>query len=173
MRYLKAMELLASLESTGFSTWMRESGFAFFSTLIAHALGMGFLVGVHVVIDLRVLGFGPGVPIPILGRFRPVASTALAVTAASGVLLLVAYPTKAITNPVFYAKLAAVAGALLAGRSLSRLTSQDAGPDAEVVPAALRARGLAAASLALWVLAITSGRFLAYTYRVLMAADVL
>jgi len=173
VRYLKAMELLAWLEGTGFSTWMRESGFAFFSTLIAHALGMGFLVGVHVLIDLRVLGFGPGVPIPLLGRFRPVASAALAVTVASGALLLVAYPTKAVTNPVFYVKLAAVAGALLAGRSLSRLTSQAAVSDAGVASGTLRARGLAVASLALWVLAITSGRFLAYTYRVLLAADVL
>lgn len=161
------------MEGTGFSTWMRESGVAFFSTLIAHALGMGFLVGVHVVIDLRVLGFGPGVPVRLLGRFRPVASTALAVTAASGALLLVAYPTKAITNPVFYLKLAAVAGALLAGRSLSRLTSEAAGVEADLASGTLRARGLALASLVLWVLSITSGRFLAYTYRVLMAADVL
>lgn len=173
MRYLKPMELLAWLEGTGFSTWMRESGLAFFSTLIAHALGMGFLVGVHVVTDLRVLGFGKEVPIPLLSRFRPVAAAALAVTAASGALLLVAYPTKAITNPVFYLKLAAVAGALLVGRSLSRLTSQATGPGGDLASGALRARGLALASLALWVVSITAGRFLAYTYRVLLAADVL
>ena len=106
------MEYLAWLESTGFSIWMRESGVAFFGSLILHALGMGFLVGVHVATDLRILGVAPGVPLSLFRRFRPVASGALAVVIISGALLLVAYPAKALTNPVFYGKLLAASAAV-------------------------------------------------------------
>lgn len=165
------MQHLAWLEATGLSTWMRESGLAFFSTLILHAIGMGFIVGVHAATDLRILGLAPGVPLSMMGRFRQVGRAALAVVLASGVLLLVAYPTKALTNPLFYAKLLAVASALVVGRSISRGVLGDRSHDTGAVPA--RAKALAALSLALWVAAIASGRFLAYTYRILMAEDVL
>lgn len=163
------METLVALEGTGFSIWMRESGLAFFSSLILHALGMGFLVGVYVVTDLRLLGVASGVPLTLLRRFRPVAWTALTVATASGVLLLIAYPAKALTNPVFYLKISGIAAALLVGRSLSRGILSDPGHDAGPVPA--RARALAAVSIVLWITVITSGRFLAYTYHVLMASD--
>jgi len=165
------MEHLASFEATAFSTWMRESGFAFFSTLILHAMGMGFIAGVHAATDLRVLGFAPRVPLSMMARFRPVGRVALVVVSLSGVLLLVAYPTKALTNPVFYVKLLAAAAALLAGRSLARRVLDDTAHDAGPVPQ--RARALAALSLVLWVTVITTGRFLAYTYNILMAADAL
>ena len=165
------MEHLAAFEATAFSTWMRESGFAFFSTLILHAIGMGFIAGVHAATDLRVLGVARRVPLSMMARFRPVGRVALGVVAGSGVLLLVAYPTKALTNPVFYVKLLAVGGALLVGRILAGAVLGDTTYDEGPVPP--RARRLAALSLVLWVTVITTGRFLAYTYNILMAADAL
>jgi len=163
------MEYLAWLERTGFSTWLRESGPAFFSSLIFHALGMGFLVGTYVVTDLRVLGFAPDVPLSLVCRFRAVTRAALAVAVASGVLLLVAYPAKALTNPLFYVKLLAAAAALFVGHALARAVLEDATHDSGPLPG--RARALAALSIVLWITVITSGRFLAYTYNVLMASD--
>jgi len=165
------MEHLAAFEATAFSTWMRESGLAFFSTLILHAIGMGFIVGVHAATDLRVLGVAPRVPLSMMGRFRPVGRAALVLVSLSGVLLLVAYPTKALTNPVFWVKLLAAGAALLVGRVLARAVLADTTHDAGGVPP--RARALAALSLVLWVTVITTGRFLAYTYDILMAADML
>lgn len=162
------MEYLVWFEATGFSIWMRESGFGFFSSLILHAVGMGFIVGVHLATDLRVLGVARGVPLSSMRRFRPVGWAALVVVTVSGVLLLAAYPTKALTNPVFYLKLGAVGAALVVGRLLSvrvLLASED---ERYSVPG--RARALAALSIALWVVAVTSGRFLAYTYDVLLAS---
>jgi hypothetical protein len=157
------------LEGTGFSIWMRESGLAFFSSLILHALGMAFLVGAHLATDLRILGVAPGVPLSLIRRFRPVTWAALIVVSASGVLLLVAYPAKALTNPVFYLKLLAATVALLIGRSLYRGVLRDVTGDSGQVPG--KARALAALSIALWITTITSGRVLAYTYKVLMASD--
>ena len=103
------MEYLAWFEATSFSTWMRESGPAFFFSLILHSLAMGFAVGVHVAADLRILGIAPRVPLSLMRRFSSVLWVSLFVILVSGVLLLAAYPAKALTNPVFYLKLAAVA----------------------------------------------------------------
>ena len=49
------------------------------------------------------------------------------VNAFSGVLLLIAYPTKALTNPVFYLKLALIAVAIVAGACHPRGTDAGCG----------------------------------------------
>ena len=164
------MEYFLWFEDTPFSIWMRESGPAFFSTLVFHSVAMGFVVGVHVAMNLRILGVAPRVPLSLMRRFFPVLWIGLVVVSVSGVLLLVAYPTKALTNPVFYIKLAAVAAALFITRSLARRVLQDSGHDTGRAPNKVRL--LAALSLLLWAGAITSGRFLAYTYNVLLASHV-
>ncbi len=162
------MEYLVWLEETPFSIWMRESGPAFFSSLVFHAVGMGFVVGVLVATDLRILGVAPGIPLSAMRRFFPVLWVSLVVVSLSGALLLIAYPTKALTNPVFYLKLGAVLAALFVTRSLANGVLQDPRYDAGRAPR--NARVLAALSLVLWAGVITSGRLLAYTYNILMAS---
>jgi hypothetical protein len=86
---------------------------------------------------------------------------------ASWIALLVAYPTKALTNPVFYLKLALIGAALAILKIVRRDVLADTAP-----PAVASRRGLkwlAVASLACWIGAITAGRLLAYTYVRFMA----
>ena len=162
------MDYLLWLEDTPFSIWIRESGPAFFGSLILHSVAMGFVVGVHVSMNLRILGMAPGIPLSLMRRFFPVFWVSLVFVSLSGVLLLIAYPAKALTNPVFYLKLSAIVIALFITRSLAKGVLQDPSYDAEPVPR--KARMLAALSLFLWAGAVTSGRFLAYTYKILMAS---
>jgi hypothetical protein len=156
------------LESTALSTWVRDAPtlFAFPAMLIAHAVGMGLLAGMNAAIDLRILGAAPDVPLPQMRRFFPFMWLGFALNASSGVMLLIGYPTKALTNPVFYLKLALIAAALVVLRIISRDVVGDDGPK-HVMPA--KAKGLAVASLACWTAAITAGRMLAYTYTRLTA----
>ena len=162
------MDYLLWLEETPFSTWMRESGPAFFGSLIFHSVAMGFVVGVHVAMNLRILGMAPGIPLSLMRRFFPVLWVGLVVVSISGVLLLIAYPAKALTNPGFYLKLGAIVTALFITRSLAKGVLQE--PSYDAVRAPKKARVLAALSLLLWAGAVTSGRLLAYTYNILMAA---
>ena len=162
------MDYLLWLEETPFSIWLRESGPAFFGSLIFHSVGMGFVVGLHVAMSLRILGVAPGIPLSLMRRFFGILWVGLVVVSVSGVLLLVAYPAKALTNPVFYFKLSAVVAALFVTRALARAVLQDASYD--TVSAPKKARVLAALSLVLWAGVVTSGRFLAYTYNILMAS---
>jgi hypothetical protein len=159
------------LEATALSTWIRESTsvWAFPAILSLHTIGMGFAAGMSGAIDLRILGFAPSVPLLELRRFLPVMWMGFWVNAASGVLLLIAYPTKAFTNPVFYLKLSFIALALLGIRAMG--PSVFANPTLDRTPAPRKCRLLAIASLFCWTGAITAGRLLAYTYRHLTSSQ--
>ena len=149
------------LEATALSTWLRESPslWAFPFVLILHTVGLAFFVGSNIAWDVRVLGFSLGIPLDALRRYFLVMWVGFWVNAFSGVLLLIAYPTKALTNPLFYAKLALIAfGVVLALRIRREVDGLGARPDATTL-----ARMLAAVSLACWVAVIFAGRLLAYT----------
>jgi hypothetical protein len=152
------------VEATPLSTWIRESTsvWAFPAILSLHTIGMGFAAGLNAAIDLRILGFAPAVPLLELKKFLPVMWMGIWLSAASGVLLLIAYPTKAFTNPVFYVKLAFLVLALLGIRSMSHSVFGNADIDSK--PAPRKNRLLAIASLVCWTGVITAGRLLAYTY---------
>ncbi len=110
---------LVWLESTAFSAWVRESPslFAFPAILSCHTVGMGLAAGVNAAIALRILGIAPAVPQGDMRRFLPVMWFGFWLNFASGVVLLIGYPTKALTNPLFYFKLTLVAlGVWLVGR---------------------------------------------------------
>ena len=149
------------LEATSLSTWLRESPslWAFPFVLILHTVGLAFFVGTNVAWDVRVLGFSLGIPLEALRRYFLVMWAGFWINAFSGVLLLIAYPTKALTNPLFYAKLALIAfGIVLAFRIRREVSGLAARADAPPM-----ARMLAAVSLACWVAVIFAGRLLAYT----------
>jgi hypothetical protein len=152
------------LEATSLSTWIRESTsiWAFPTILSLHTIGMGFVAGLNAAVDLRILGFAPSIPLLELRRFLPVMWLGFWINAASGLLLLIAYPTKALTNPVFYLKLTFIALALVGIRFMIRFVFEDASLDLK--PATRKCKMLAVVSLVCWTGAITAGRLLAYTY---------
>ena len=73
--------------------------FVFPGFLVLHAIGMGLAAGLSAALDLRVLGVAASMPLVEFRRFRPVLWLGFWVNAVSGVLLLIGYPTKALTNP--------------------------------------------------------------------------
>jgi len=120
---------------------------------------MAALVGTSAVIDLRLLGVAEDLPLSMLNRLYPIIWTGFWVQAASGIVLLVAYPTKSFTSPAFYVKLALIAAAMVVMVRLRRRLSSDAG-EAPLFP---RRAPLAVWSLVLWFGAISAGRLIAYT----------
>ena len=157
---------LAWVESTALSQWVvgSTSMFAFPGILVLHAIGMGFAVGVNAALDLRVLGVAPRVPLAEMRKFLPVLWAGFWLNAASGVLLLIGYPTKALTNPVFYLKLTLIAVAMVLLVRISRSAFRSVQTTAANVESSAGLRRLAIASLLCWAGAITAGRLLAYTY---------
>lgn len=167
------LNFLLWLEATALSTWLREAltPLAFPTVLTLHTVGMGFLAGTNAAINLRILGVAASMPLRPMERFFPVMWIAFAVNAVSGVLLLIAYPTKALTNPLFYVKLTVIGLAVANLRLLKKHVFRDL--DLDEKPVSRKGKLIAGLSLLLWAGVIAAGRFLAYTYTYLRAADML
>jgi len=150
-------QFLNTLEQSGLSTWLRESEslFGFYFVLVFHTIGLALVVGPNAAIDLRLLGVAPDIPLPPLKTWFNVMWLGLAINFTSGIFLVLAYPSKAFTNPDFYIKLTLVGFAVWILLRMKR----------QVFDEGLLARGktLALWSLVLWLGVITSGRLLAYT----------
>jgi hypothetical protein len=147
------------IESTELSIWVREAPtmFAFPFILILHAWGMGVIAGLNAAVDFRILGFAPRVPLAAMQKFYPVMWIGFVINAISGLLLLIGYPTKALTNLDFYLKLGCIAaGMILMVWLKNRVVRSSQLPSTQ-------GRILAALSLLVWAGAIISGRLLAYT----------
>src|SRR5688572_10701490 len=156
------------LEAWPLGIWMREepSLWAFPFVLILHTVGLAFMVGANVAVDVRALGGATGVPLISMHRYYRSMWAGFWVNAFSGILLLIAYPTKALTNPLFYLKLSLITLALVVGQRIRQ--HMMSGTVAAGVTAPRPLKVLAAVSVALWLISITAGRFLAYTCSRLM-----
>jgi hypothetical protein len=144
------------------STWIRESesAFAYYFVLVVHNIGLALLVGACGVLGARLLGFVPELPLAPLRRFFRFVWIGFWLNVVSGVFLLIAYPTKALTNPLFYVKLVLIALGVVALRRIERQLS--------IASAARGSTPAVSRSLALWMLGswlgvLTAGRALAYT----------
>lgn len=156
------MELLATIENSGFGTWVRESPspWAYPGLLFLHTLGLSLLVGLNAAIDLRLLGAARRLPIAPMEGFYRVMWSAFWINALTGTALLVANATTKATNPAFYFKMGFVALAMVDLVMIRRAVFRRPIMEADLVPASIK--GLAATSLLCWTGAITAGRLMAY-----------
>ena len=146
--------LLAQIEQSGVAVWIREGGVIYGYPLILflHTCGLSTLVGLSSAINLRLLGFAPGIPLAALDRLFSLMWACLALTAATVLLLFVADANKHASNPAFLVKLLFVALAV----TVLALTWR------RVFRGRHSGRMFAAVSLACWFGALSAGRLMAY-----------
>lgn len=158
------------IESTALSQWVvgSPSLLAFPGILVLHAIGMGLAAGLAAAFDLRILGVARQIPFASFRRYLPILWFGFWLNAVSGLLLLIGYPTKALTNPVFYLKIGLILTAMVLMTRQVRILAVD---QAGQVPASREqwGRRMAVISLMCWAGAVTAGRLLAYTYTRLTA----
>jgi hypothetical protein len=153
--------MLASLEQSAFSMWLLGSNsiWAYPTVLTLHTLGMMVLVGAAAMIDLRLLGFGRGIPIGSMRKLFRVMWGAFILNAITGTMLFVADATKRGTSVIFLVKLTLVAAGVVTIVMIKRNVYDGV---EEPLTVSGRARLLAITSLLIWAAAITTGRLLAY-----------
>ena len=163
-------ELLALLEQSEFSQWVREAQtiWAFPTILVLHTIGMAIVAGGSTMLSLIVLGFWPAAPIRPFARIFPYLWIAFGVNAVTGTMMLVADATTKLTTLDFYIKMALVFAGLFVLIRMRRQIFED--PQLDQAPMSGNAKFLAWTSLACWFGAITSGRLLAYVVPVAPAA---
>jgi len=151
------------LQGSAVGVWTRESPsiWAYPTVLTLHTVGLGVLVGANAVIDFRLLGFAPRLPIPSLAPLYRFMWAGFVINAVTGAMLFASDATTKARQPVFYIKLTLIALALVV-TAVIRKTLERGPALREVDPGPGPCRRLAALSLVLWAGAVTAGRLMAY-----------
>ena len=159
--------LMQWMADTPWSVGLHESRYAYSIVESVHVWTLCVFVGFAVFLDLRLLGFTlRGVPVSqITKRILPWTKIAFVLMVISGVLLFFAIPLRTYHNVFFRLKAVLLLLAALNawvfhnGGMYRRLGEWDT---AAATPRAAKLAG--AASLALWVAIIFSGRMIAYNW---------
>lgn len=151
------------IEHSAIGQAMRGGVYLYPAVETVHILGFATLIGAILVLDLRLLGVGRGLPPMALARLAvPVAAAGLGTAIATGSLLFVTEAAAYVRNPVFLIK----QGLILLGLANVavfhwRLKPILASWDGEAPPPrAVRQVGVASA--AVWIGAAICGRLIAY-----------
>lgn len=155
------MAFFHSLQDSAFTDWFlgSESIWTYPTVLTLHTVGMAILVGASFVINLRILQVAGAIPLHRLQSLYRFVWIGFAVNLLSGLVLFITEAADRVVDPVFYVKMCSIAAALSFGLIVKR-NAIDRGEAQHV--ASGRSRFLAAASLGLWIVAIVSGRLMAY-----------
>ena len=157
------MAFLTWLQETWLGVLVAESlwGYPLLETL--HALGMAMFLGAIGLINLRVLGYKPELPLLGTRDLLPLAWLGFTINAVSGIALFTSDAVYFFSSYTFRIKmllivLGGINAALLARRIFRE--APEGGPAAGATPAA---KVIAATSLVFWVGAAIAGRLIAYT----------
>jgi hypothetical protein len=128
--------------------------------LFLHTVGLGFLAGLSVATDMRILGVASRLPLIPFAKFYPLMWIGFWVNAISGLILLAADATTKAINPTFYVKMGFTLVAILLLIYLRRRFFRD--PLLDEKPISGQGKAIAVLSLICWMGAITAGRLMAY-----------
>jgi hypothetical protein len=152
------MEFLSKIEQLPYSMWVLQTPYS--TILFLHSIGMALVAGFSAVIDLRLLGFSPKIPIKPMEKLFPWMWWGFALNLVTGSSLLMADATTKGTNPDFWVKMVFVFCGIVVLKVIRKKVFGN--PLLDVAPLPGTAKGLAWISLVCWIGAITAGRLLAY-----------
>lgn len=153
---------LEALQNSAFSGWVvgSDSIWAYPMILTMHTVGLGIVVGAAAVLDLRLLGVGPGIPLPEMERLFPLFWLGFTINVISGVMLFISEAADKAAQPVFLIKLSLIAIGVTVTARIRRVMFRRGAAATSLIPP--EARTLAMGSLAAWAGAIVAGRLMAY-----------
>ncbi|MEI6283363.1 MAG: hypothetical protein WCP82_11735 [Alphaproteobacteria bacterium] len=153
-------ELLFWIKNSGFGHFMREEQWAFSICESIHFIGLSFLFGALMVIDIRMMGFFRSINIRAAMKLIPLAIFGFAINLITGICFIFTDPFQYWNNPMFRMKMVLV---LLAGINAiyhevackERVCAIPDGADPDT-----RAKVIGGLSLGLWLLVMLAGRLL-------------
>jgi hypothetical protein len=163
------MDLLAWLEQTELSLWLRESDWGHPIVLCFHAVGMGLVVGISIMFSARVLGYSKDFPLAAFDRLFGLAWFGFAMNAVSGALLFIGEPRRLLLTPAFWIKMILIVFAGFSLWVLARIlygAEHRHGPNVVLLPQTVVTPGAKIAAIfpiVFWLGAIVAGRLIGYT----------
>lgn len=122
---------------------------------VAHLLGVALLLGNLVLLELRVWGAVPALPLPALARLAlPLVLAGFGLAALTGLTMFATQPQELLANRVFTLKMGLL---MLAGTNAAAFHARGGLARADAI-----ARAQTALSLGLWLAVMICGRWIAY-----------
>jgi hypothetical protein len=128
-----------------------------------HTIGMAMLIGSLGLINLRVLGYKPELPIVGTRELLPLAWLGFTLNAISGSLLFTSSAVEFFDSYTFRIKMVLIVLGGLNAALLGRRIFRDAAAGTSPVALPASTRWIAATSLVFWFGAVCAGRLVAYT----------
>lgn len=148
------MELIQWVEDSGLGIYVREDLWGFAIMLSLHAVGMAMSLGVVLIVNLRVLGLVPAIPIQSYSGLFGTAWFGFAINLLSGFALYSSHAVEYSTQLVFMLKLLLLTiGGILMKVLMNNVRA--GAPDSKL-------KMISALCIASWVGAIITGRLMAY-----------
>ncbi len=135
--------------------WLASNAVAYPALEMLHIVGIALLVGNLALLELRVWGLAPQLPLRPLARLSlGLALGGFGLLALTGLLMFAANPGEMLANRAFVIKMVLI---MLAGLNAALFHARGSLDNPDGV-----ARGLTALSLGLWLAVIICGRWIAY-----------
>ena len=157
------MAFLEWLQSTWVGVLVAESlwGYPLLETL--HSIGMAMLIGSLGLINLRVLGVKPDLPLIGTQQLLPLAWLGFTLNAISGSLLFTSDAVYFFESYTFRIKMVLIVLGGLNAALLGRRIFREATAGSPARPPTASTKWIAASSLVFWFGAVCAGRLIAYT----------
>jgi hypothetical protein len=158
-------EFLSWIESSALGEGIRNSGVWTYGLLnLGHVLGISLLVGSVLLLDLRLLGLWPSVPVANISRPTvPLSVVGFVLAVTSGICMISVNATEYYGNPFLLLKFPAIGLGLVNVAVVSRLPAwraiglrEPTGPESRQLVVA------ATVSLVSWLAALAGGRMIGY-----------
>jgi hypothetical protein len=156
------MGFLTWLEETSFSEWILTSTIGWPLMLSIHAIGLAIIVGIVFSMNLRVLGFYTTIPLTSLYDILRIAWIGIVLNVITGLSIFMTQAASYVVSVPFLLKIGfivlGIVNLVYTQKTLRREAT--AWQAAGAVPR--NGMLLAASSLVFWVLAVVTGRLIAY-----------
>ncbi len=153
--------MLTWLENTAYAQWILTGLTGWPLILTIHAIGLAVAVGMIFAMNLRILGLYRTIPLSATHTLLNFAWIGIALNIFSGFSLFMTQASFYVTSPPFLVKITAIiAGIVLLVITQKTMAAELSSWESNGVSS--KGRKLAIASISLWVLAVVTGRLIAY-----------
>jgi hypothetical protein len=156
------MEFLAWLETTAIANAIRTIPWLYPTFETGHYIGLSLLVGGILLIDLRVLGFAPRLPLKSMIGLLPFVWAGFVINVLTGSLLFIYGATNFGPNGAFQLKMLFMALAGLNALAFDLAVRRSGGSWVAADRPPSYVKGFATLSLVFWLCVVTTGRWMAY-----------
>ncbi len=154
--------MLAGLENSQFSTWIRTELWGWPLALTLHEFGTALVLGFIFIICLRLFGIFETIPYSSLNRLFPVIWAAVALQVLTGLALWMAKPTRYVADVAFLLKVLFVIIGIVLTSYLSGFVKREAGSWEQGGTVSAPAIKFVAPSVLVWCIVLVAGRLTAY-----------